>query len=242
MIGQDIKTIWHLLRPNPGRDHQSRLEHFYKKQAPHYDQFRKRLLPGRPDLFYQLNQRQPGGEWLDVGAGTGSSLDFLNESQIRAYDKILLLDLSSSLIQRADEKIKKRQLHNVRCLLADVHDLKTDQKFDLITLSYALTMMPLWPLVAEKVYALLKPQGLIGVVDFYVSAKHPSFNLKKHSAWQRHFWPLWFSYDNVHLNSDHLPYLFSHYEKLDLYESTTQLPLLPFSQVPYYWFIGKKSR
>jgi len=237
---QDIKTIWHLVTPNPGQDHQSRLEHFYKRQASHYDQFRKRLLPGRPDLFYQLNQHQPQGKWLDVGAGTGSSLDFLNDSQIKAYDKIILLDLSPSLIQKAQVKIEKRKLNNVQCQLVDIHDLNTEQKFDLITLSYALTMMPLWPLVLEKVYALLQTGGLIGVVDFYISDKHPSFHLKKHSAWQRNFWPIWFSYDNVHLNCDHLPYLCSHYEKMELFEGTTQLPMLPFSQVPYYWFIGKK--
>jgi S-adenosylmethionine-diacylgycerolhomoserine-N-methlytransferase len=241
LIGKDLKTIWHLLTPNPGKTHQSRLEHFYQKQASHYDQFRQRLLPGRADLFCQLNHHQPHGVWLDVGAGTGSSLDFLSDAQIGKYSQVQLLDLSPTLLKLAQDKIERRQLSNVFCLLADIHELEAQQEFDLITLSYALTMMPVWPLVLEKVSQLLKIGGHIGVVDFYVSAKYPSFELQKHSAWQRHFWPMWFSYDNVHLSPDHLPYLCSHFEVVDLVENTTQLPYIPLSRVPYYWLVGRKQ-
>jgi len=238
---QDIKTIWHLVTPNPGQDHQSRLEHFYKRQASHYDQFRKRLLPGRPDLFYQLNQHQPQGKWLDVGAGTGSSLDFLNDSQIKAYDKIILLDLSPSLIQKAQVKIEKRKLNNVQCQLVDIHDLNTEQKFDLITLSYALTMMPLWPLVLEKVYALLQTGGLIGVVDFYISDKHPSFHLKKHSAWQRNFWPIWFSSIMFILTAIICPIYAPTMKRWSYLKAQLSCPCCPLAKSPTTGLLAKKG-
>lgn len=64
---QDLRILYHLaLRPVRGKDHAERMENFYSGQAAAYDDFRKRLLHGREDLF----RRTPfpeGGSWVDLG-------------------------------------------------------------------------------------------------------------------------------------------------------------------------------
>ena len=51
-FAQDLKILYHLaLSPVRGRTHEERLESFYAGQADHYDEFRKRLLHGRKELY-----------------------------------------------------------------------------------------------------------------------------------------------------------------------------------------------
>ena len=53
---------------------------------------------------------------------------------------------------------------------------------DVVTFSYSLTMIPDWFLAVDHAWRLLRPGGTIGVVDFYVSRKHPD------PGWRRHPW------------------------------------------------------
>ena len=42
---------------------------------------------------------------------------------------------------------------------------------DVVTFSYSLTMIPDWVRALEQAWALLKPGGTIGIVDFYVASQ-----------------------------------------------------------------------
>src|SRR5690606_32313628 len=106
---------------------------------------------------------------------------------------------------------------------------------------YSLTMIPQWYKALENALQLLKPGGVIAVVDFYVAQKHPQPGMQPHSAWTRNFWPMWFSWDNVRLNPDHLPYLMDKFETIETFEGSNLIAYAPFGLVPYYLFIGKKS-
>ena len=48
---------------------------FYAGQAGAYDDFRRRLLQGRQELWSQLIDARPGGVWVDMGGGTGANLE-----------------------------------------------------------------------------------------------------------------------------------------------------------------------
>jgi S-adenosylmethionine-diacylgycerolhomoserine-N-methlytransferase len=108
-----------------------------------------------------------------------------------------------------------------------------------ITFSYSLTMIPNWIQALINARAPLKPGGRIGVVDFYVSPKHPAPGRVRHNWWMRHFWPIWFEADNVHPSPDHLPFLSDTFNPQSIVESTTKIPYLPGIHVPYYRFIGR---
>src|SRR3954463_16212275 len=74
-LASDLRILYHLaLKPVRGNDHAARMESFYSGQAGAYDDFRKRLLKGRQELWSLINPPL-GGTWIDMGGGTGANLD-----------------------------------------------------------------------------------------------------------------------------------------------------------------------
>jgi S-adenosylmethionine-diacylgycerolhomoserine-N-methlytransferase len=104
-----------------------------------------------------------------------------------------------------------------------------------------LTMIPDWFAAIENAGSILKPGGVIGVLDFYVSRKHPAEGLARHGFFGRNFWPLFFSLNDVFPSSEHLPYLRRRFTQVHCRESRGHVPYLPLLRAPYYTFIGKKA-
>jgi S-adenosylmethionine-diacylgycerolhomoserine-N-methlytransferase len=101
-------------------------------------------------------------------------------------------------------------------------------------------MIPDWFTAIENAWAMLKPGGVVGVADFFVSRRHPARGSARHCWLSRLFWPAWFAGDNVFLSADHLPFLRRHFEEISCTEGTARLPYLPLMRVPYYAFMGRK--
>ncbi len=236
----DLKILWHMaVTGGRGKTHEERLENFYSGQAAGYDAFRKRLLHGREELFAAL-PTTPGGVWVDMGAGTGENAENWGE-RLKDFSRVYLVDLSSSLLKVAGQRIAARGWQNVRTVHADATRFLPDEgAADVVTFSYSLTMIPDWFLAMDQAFKMLKPGGLIGVVDFFVARKWPADGLAKHRWSTRTFWPTWFANDNVFLNGDHIPYLQSHFETVLLKQQRGKVPYLPCVRAPYYQFIGRK--
>lgn len=236
-----LKTLYHLtLSPIRGETHQERLDSFYGAQADDYDAFRKKMLHGREALFESL-PITPGGDWLDVGAGTGRNGDLFGE-RIGEFGSATFLDLSTSLLEVANRRIEESGWANARTLHADATAIDLpDASLDLITFTYSLTMIPDWFAAIDEAHRLLKPGGTIGIVDFYVSRRYPAEGRRKHSYFTRNFWPFWFGNDNVHPSSDHLPLLSRRFEPTKVEEEYGKLPWIPIVRAPYYRFIGRKA-
>jgi S-adenosylmethionine-diacylgycerolhomoserine-N-methlytransferase len=100
-------------------------------------------------------------------------------------------------------------------------------------------MIPDWFAVLENAMAMLKPGGLIGVVDFYVSRKHPAEGMVRHPWLTRAFWPLWFGTDGVVLSADHIPFLHRRFRTVLFRELRGRVPYLPLGREPYYIFVGR---
>src|SRR5262245_25540274 len=117
-FASDLKILYHLaLKPVRGKDHAARMESFYAGQAEAYDDFRKRLLKGRQELW-NLIQPPTGGTWIDMGGGTGANLDYFGE-RISGLSKIYVLDLSHSLLEMAKKRIAAKGWTNVETVEAD---------------------------------------------------------------------------------------------------------------------------
>ena len=101
-------------------------------------------------------------------------------------------------------------------------------------------MIPDWFAAIENALAMLKPGGLLGVVDFHVSRKHPADGMAGQSWFTRSFWPLWFAADNVFLSADHVPFLRRRFDAVSYAEHRARIPYLPLLRVPYYTFVGRK--
>ncbi|TWT40822.1 class I SAM-dependent methyltransferase [Botrimarina hoheduenensis] len=235
-----LKTLYHLtLSPIRGKTHEERLDSFYGGQADDYDAFRKKMLHGREALFEQLLP-PVGGQWVDIGAGTGRNGELFGES-IGSLAGATFVDLSSSLLAVAQRRIEDRGWTNAHTLHADATQLPLESdSVDLVTFTYSLTMIPDWFSALEEGLRVLRPGGTIGVVDFYVSRRYPADNRRKHAYWARNFWPVWFGTDNVHPSADHLPFLERRFETVSVSEHHGKLPLVPIIRAPYYRFIGRK--
>lgn len=231
-ILKDLKTIYQIVKPKKNVSHAIFLEKFYRDQAQNYDQFRKKLLPGREELFDKIADLNLKGLWADFGAGTGSNLELMDLS---AFKDVYLIDLSPSLLKQAKNRVLKMNANKIHILQEDVCTFNTEQRFDLITFSFSLTMIPNWFSAIDNAVRLLKPGGFLAAVDFHIPKNATASRVSA-----QHFWPAWFAWDRVFLSRDHLPYLQERLETLELAESFHRLPYMPLSQVPYYHFIGKK--
>ena len=237
----DMKILYHmLLKPVKGDSHAQRMESFYGDQAEGYDDFRRRLLKGR-ELLWDKLPKEEGCVWVDMGGGTGANIENFGD-QITKPRQIYVVDLSSSLLKVAADRFDQKGWTNVTTVEADATKFKPDQGLaDVVTFSYSLTMIPDWFAAIENAKAILKPGGLIGVVDFYVSRKFPAAETRKHSWFTRNFWPSWFATDNVFPCADHLPFLRHHFDTLFLEENANRLPYVPLIRAPYYVFVGQKD-
>ena len=236
----DMKILYHLLlKPVRGESHAERMESFYDGQAGAYDDFRKRLLKGREELWQSL-PKPSGGIWVDMGGGTGANIENFGDA-INLPSKIYLVDLSSSLLKVANDRFTKRGWTNAETVEADATQYCPPEGYaDVVTFSYSLTMIPDWFAAIENAYRMLRPGGTIGVVDFYVSRKFPAEALKRHRWFTRTIWPPWFATDNIYPSADHLPFLQHHFDQVDLFEGSNRPPYVPFIKAPYYWFVGRK--
>ena len=236
----DLKTLFHLtLAPVCGRTHAERMEGFYRGQAEHYDDFRRRLLPGRETLFQSVSW-PCGAVWVDMGGGTGTNLEALGE-RIAGLRSMYVVDLAASLLDVARRRAEANGWTNVRAVAADATTFVPEEgAADVVTFSYSLTMIPDWVAALDQVERLLKPGGVIGVVDFYVSRKHADVGRARHGWCTRTLWPAWFGMDDVFLSPDHLPTLARRFETIRCVEGRHKLPYVPLARAPYYLFLGRK--
>ena len=244
MLLQDSRILLHLLRGHRsmGGSHAERLQDFYAPQAAEYDRFREKLLQGRRELIEKLAPL-PGDTVVELGGGTGRNIEYFG-ARLLSLAKFELVDLCPALLQLAERRAKQWPAL-VKIVQADATTYKPTtiggRGVDRVYFSYSLTMIPEWRRALNNAVRMLRPGGLIGVVDFHVSAENPPFGLTRHTWLTRQFWPRWFRHDGVRLCADHLPELISRTEPVHCEERFATLPYLPGLQVPYYIYVGRKA-
>lgn len=237
---KDLKVLFHMVfSPIRGKTHQERLDSFYRGQADAYDDFRKHLLRGREEMYQSLPLPE-NGVMIDMGGGTAWNLECLGE-RLADLRKVYVVDLSKSLLEIARRRVADRGWDNVEVVEADATRFTPPEgRVDVVTFSYSLTMIPDWFAAIDNAYRLLKPGGIIGVVDFYVSRKYPAAGHRRHRWFTRSFWPVWMALDNVFVQDDQVPYLHYRFDAEHFSEHLTRMRYLPLFRIPYYRFIGRK--
>lgn len=144
-----------------------KLKYYYRYHARFYDSTRWSFLFGREELLHSVPDLPPKPRILEIGCGTGKNL--LNLGSLFPDANIYGIDLSSHMIRRA----KKRVIADQQFKL--IHGAYGSEKlifesFDLILLSYTLTMLgDHMEQILQQVYNDLAPGGYIAVVDFDTS-------------------------------------------------------------------------
>jgi len=212
---------------------------FFADMKINYDDFRRRLLRGREELYHEI-EKPEGGVWVDMGGGTGANIENLS-SEIERLKQVYVVDLSESLLKIAADRFDQHGWSNAQTVCADATQWQPPEgQADVVTFSYSLTMIPDWFGAIENAMRMLKPGGVIGVVDFYVGRKYPPEGMKQHGWLARNLWGPWFAVDNVFPSPDHVPFLLKHFEQVDLVEERLRMPYVPLLKTPYYRFIGRK--
>ncbi|KAF1959847.1 betaine lipid synthase [Byssothecium circinans] len=212
---------------------QDALESFYKAQADVYDATRTRLLKGRGDMLglvaAQLKHRCEAGlvsqrpVWVDQMNAFVSIPDF--------FRAVYVVDLSPSLCDIARKRFARLGWKNVHVVCQDARSFRLPSNSitfppdslstgaEVLTMSYALSMIPEFYPVIDKIEDLVAPNGIVGVVDFYVQSKvdfgarnYTGGVVGRHCMWiSRVFWRTWFEIDRVNLEAarrDYLEYRF----------------------------------
>lgn len=233
----DSRVLWQMLRGQPRAGSAAeRLQAFYAPQATRYDAFRARLLHGRSELIEQL-AIPPDGVVVELGGGTGSNMERFGP-RLETLRRYVVVDLCPALLEQA--RLRARLHGNVDVVEQDVTRFRPREPVDCVFFSYALTMIDDWRAALANAIAMLKPGGVLGVVDFYVSAADPRPGFIRHSSWERWFWRRWFAHDGVRLSPDPLNALSDALPESMRFERQGALPYIAGMTVPYYIFIGRK--
>ena len=194
---KDMKTVYNMfMKPIHGSNQLERLESFYKDQSDNYDSYRHRFLHGKYHLmsvFPLLKNKTV----LDIGGATGFNFEYI-KNELHIFKKITILDLCPSLLKVADERIKKNNWKNCVTKHQDIMTFNNDKKYDIIMISYTLTMVPDWKEIVNKIYELLEPDGYFLITDFTVD---------KYNKIESLFWKNVFKTDKLFLDEKHLEYI-----------------------------------
>ena len=234
----EARTLLQLAR-GPARhgSHAERLQAFYRPQAAHYDAFRERLLHGREELIRRLMPPE-GATVVELGGGTGRNLEYFG-ARLLEFKRVEVVDLCPALLEQARRRCA-RWPGIAYPIEADAAAYRPAQPVDCVYFSYALTMIPDWRAALDNALAMLRPGGLLGVVDFYLAPRHHVAGLARQGVLARGFWPRWFGYDGVRLDARHLPHLLERTEPLVNEQRSAGVPYLPGLRAPYFVYIGHK--
>src|SRR5437762_12797615 len=147
----------------------------YENIAWFYDvTFGPALHPGRVDAIRRMAIR-PGDRVLEVGVGTG-----INAALYPVDCSVTGVDLSSSMLERARERIANKDLRNVRLLQMDGANMKfADDTFDIVYAPYVISVVPDPVAVTREMCRVCRPGGRIVILNHFRSAGRIASTLER---------------------------------------------------------------
>jgi phosphatidylethanolamine/phosphatidyl-N-methylethanolamine N-methyltransferase len=138
----------------------------YENLAWAYDfTFGPTLHPGRVHAIQRMGIRS-GEHVLEVGVGTG-----INASLYPRDCAVTGIDLSGSMLDKARERVARKEISNVRLLEMDAADLKfADGTFDIVYAPYLISVVPDPVAVAREMRRVCRPGGRIIFLNHFRSA------------------------------------------------------------------------
>jgi phosphatidylethanolamine/phosphatidyl-N-methylethanolamine N-methyltransferase len=141
------------------------VERVYEKLASVYDiMFGPILHPGRVDAIRRMGIKR-GDRVLEVGVGTG-----INAALYPRDCVVTGIDFSSSMLEKAHDRIARKGVRNVRLLEMDAADLKfPDDTFDIVYAPYVISVVPDPLAVTREMRRVCRPGGRIVILNHFLS-------------------------------------------------------------------------
>jgi demethylmenaquinone methyltransferase/2-methoxy-6-polyprenyl-1,4-benzoquinol methylase len=157
-----------------------RLIETYRRKAAHYDvTSRLSPVPGYPQhaqrlLAVRALDLHPGAIVVDLACGTGLNFTLL-ERAIGPHGRIVGVDLTDAMLDRAQRRVSAAGWRNVRLVQADAEAFEFPARVDAVVSTYALTQVPGCGRVVERAAAALRPGGRLAVLDLKIPDATPGW-------------------------------------------------------------------
>jgi len=142
--------------------HESRV---YSDLAHLYDAFFGRVFVDREHEVIAELPFRAGQQVLEVGVGTGISLD-----ACPSYVRLIGIDASSDMLTHAIGKIRDNDWRHIDVREGDAHQLDfPDSSFDWVTTFHVMTVVPQPRRMMDEMVRVCKPGGRIVLVSHFAS-------------------------------------------------------------------------
>jgi len=130
-----------------------------------------------------LASLKPGEVVIDLGAGAGLDA-FLAANKVGKQGKVIGVDMTPDMIERARENARKEKYNNVDFRLGEIENLPVaDNTADVIISNCVINLSPEKPQVFREAYRTLKPGGRLMVSDLVLLKELPDTIKKSASAY-----------------------------------------------------------
>ena len=123
---------------------------------------------GLPTGYAQMKE---GDTVIDLGSGAGNDC-FIARKAVGTTGKVIGVDFTPAMIQKARENAEKLQFHNIEFRQGDIEDLPvTSNIADVIVSNCVLNLVPNKHKVFSEVYRALKPNGHFSISDIVLKGE-----------------------------------------------------------------------
>ena len=135
---------------------------------------------GNPVALASLKE---GETVLDLGAGAGFDC-FLAAQRVGPLGKVIGVDMTPEMIDKARENAKKGKYHNVEFRLGEIENLPAgDNTIDVIISNCVINLSPDKEQVFKEAFRVLKPNARVMISDIVLLKELPDFIMESKEAY-----------------------------------------------------------